>query len=784
MAVNLSPIGGVAGQFFDNNGDPLTGGKIFTYAAGTTTPQATYTSAGGGTPHANPIILDAAGRVPSGEIWLTDGLQYKFVIKTSTDVQIGSYDNIIGINSNFVNYTNSQEIQTATAGQTVFTLTTMQYQPGTNSLSVFVDGVNQYGPGSQYAYEETSDTVVTFASGLHVGAQVKFTTSAINASSYGDAAQIAYTPPFVGSVTTNVEAKLAQNISVKDFGAVGDGVTDDTSAIQSALDAVSSGGEVFVPAGTYLISSPLEISSYTRFYGVGENSRIKTVSDIVMLQGKNPSVIYAPIIDNLAFDNQYPVSTVLHTTISGTTTNGSPTVTVASVAGLTKAMLVSGSGIPSNAAIRYVSRTGSADFTLCDLSYAAPLVNATASGTATLSLSYRQGQTNFHIYFKNSIRAQFYNVVFNSAFLDTDYSPNNRAGIWLDRDAGSNHFVASIESCFFNKGQILCGISDSNIKNSIVWSNPFDYSIKLAAPGCTVSGCNVAAGVDAAIVTTATLTETSGGSNHTIVGNNIDGGGIWYSGYGAKLLQPLNVTLSGNRINICQKSGVYMQDAVNCVITGNGFLKNNEDDALFSDVENAGVAFGSNRNTITGNSFFNVLRTYPGSAIKDVNGGSIPILNTYSSNTVSANYASPSILALQPYNTENDLNSGSVTNGITTFVPTFTGITVGNGTATGWYKRHGSQLTMYARLEFGSTTSVSGNIAIVTLLTATANALGSAAAYDNNTVTQYTSVSRVAATFSSVFIYDNDGTTSFWNATAPFTWATGDVLEIQITFNV
>jgi hypothetical protein len=47
MAVNLSPIGGVAGQFFDNNGDPLVGGKLYTYAAGTTTPQTTFTSSSG-----------------------------------------------------------------------------------------------------------------------------------------------------------------------------------------------------------------------------------------------------------------------------------------------------------------------------------------------------------------------------------------------------------------------------------------------------------------------------------------------------------------------------------------------------------------------------------------------------------------------------------------------------------------------------------------------------------------------------------------------------------------
>jgi hypothetical protein len=260
MAVNLSPIGGVAAQFLDNSGNPLSGGKIYTYAAGTTTPQSTYTSSNGATAHANPIILDAAGRVPTGEIWLTDGLQYKFIIKTSTDVQIGSYDNIIGINSNFVNYTNSQEIQTATSGQTVFTLTTMVYQPGTNSLSVFVDGVNQYGPGASYAFQETSDTVVTFTTGLHVGAVVKFTTSAINASSYGDAEQISYTPPFASSVATNVEAKLAQTVSVKDFGAVGDGVTDDTAAIQAALNYCETNGAFLSgQPGTYLITSTLTI---------------------------------------------------------------------------------------------------------------------------------------------------------------------------------------------------------------------------------------------------------------------------------------------------------------------------------------------------------------------------------------------------------------------------------------------------------------------------------------------------------------------------------------------
>jgi hypothetical protein len=272
MAVNLSPVGGVAVQFFTNSGAVLTGGKIFTYAAGTTTPQTTFTNAAGNIPHSNPIILDASGRVPGGEIWLTDGFVYKFLLKDANDVLIGTYDNIIGINSNFVNFTNDQEIQTATAGQTVFTLTTTNYQPGTNSLSVFVDGVNQYGPGAQYAYLETNSTTVTFISGLHVGAEVKFTTSQINSSAATSADQVSYLPAGVGAVPTNVQTKLRESVSVKDFGAVGDGVADDTLAIYAAIQAATNG---LVFEGTFLLASA---PPYTGAFVGAPNAYIPIIS--------------------------------------------------------------------------------------------------------------------------------------------------------------------------------------------------------------------------------------------------------------------------------------------------------------------------------------------------------------------------------------------------------------------------------------------------------------------------------------------------------------------------
>ena len=69
------------------------------------------------------------------------------------------------------------------------------------------------------------------------------------------AGNVVYTPAGTGAVATDVETKLRESVSVKDFGAVGDGVADDSVAINNADAYVSSlgGGEVHYPAGTYLV---------------------------------------------------------------------------------------------------------------------------------------------------------------------------------------------------------------------------------------------------------------------------------------------------------------------------------------------------------------------------------------------------------------------------------------------------------------------------------------------------------------------------------------------------
>lgn len=297
MAVALSPIGGAGAQFFDNNGNPLVGGKIYTYEAGTTTPLATYTTLAGTTAHTNPIILDSAGRVPGGEIWLTLPDLYKFVIKTSADVTIGTYDNIQGYSSGSIAYA-ATEVQTATAGQTLFVLTEMFYNPGTNTLAVFVDGVNQVVNNS---YVESTSTSVTFMSGLHVGAVVKFVNITVAST---DATVVTYEPGFVGSVATTVAAKLQQTISVKDFGAVGDGVTDDTAAIVAAL---ATGQDVMLPDGTYKLvptaAQTIANQGYQRLYGEGSVTlSVNLASSINLFNFDGPVALENLAVD---FNNSY-----------------------------------------------------------------------------------------------------------------------------------------------------------------------------------------------------------------------------------------------------------------------------------------------------------------------------------------------------------------------------------------------------------------------------------------------------------------------------------------------
>lgn len=139
MTVSLSPFYGVGGQLFDDNGNPLAGGQINTYLAGTTTNTPTYTTSAGNVAHSNPIVLNGAGRVPSGEIWLTSGISYKFVVYDAANNLIGTFDNVKGISQNvFTNVAN----YTGDGSTTSFTLPVTPISE--NFINVFINGVYQF----------------------------------------------------------------------------------------------------------------------------------------------------------------------------------------------------------------------------------------------------------------------------------------------------------------------------------------------------------------------------------------------------------------------------------------------------------------------------------------------------------------------------------------------------------------------------------------------------------------------------------------------------------------
>jgi hypothetical protein len=110
MSVILSPSPKM--QFFTAAGVPLVGGKLFTYASGTTTPLVTYTDSTGNTANTNPVILDSRGEA---SVWFGP-LRYTLVLKDSLDNLIWT---AAGVNSSL----SAQTATTvATEGQTVFTV--------------------------------------------------------------------------------------------------------------------------------------------------------------------------------------------------------------------------------------------------------------------------------------------------------------------------------------------------------------------------------------------------------------------------------------------------------------------------------------------------------------------------------------------------------------------------------------------------------------------------------------------------------------------------------------
>ena len=191
MTISLSLLGGAGWQFLDNSGNVLSGGLLYTYAAGTTTPLTTYTSSTGLTANSNPIVLDSAGRVPY-QIWLTDGSAYKFVLQTSAAVQIGAWDNVYAPGVNSISFgTTGLTPATATQG-TVTVAGTLNVANGGTGLTSLTAGRIPFGNGTA-AFDNSTNLTYTTGTNTFSAPIISAATSMANAGNMvfsGTAARI------------------------------------------------------------------------------------------------------------------------------------------------------------------------------------------------------------------------------------------------------------------------------------------------------------------------------------------------------------------------------------------------------------------------------------------------------------------------------------------------------------------------------------------------------------------------------------------------------------------
>ena len=247
-------------SFNDTDGSPLNNGYVYVGSANlnpVTDPIPVYWDAALTQPAAQPIrtINGYLSRNGSPGRIYTNFITYSFRVTNNKGEQVFS-------DLNYTDPTSSagstyQQVITAIAGQTVFNLS-RTYIPGTNNLFIYRNGLRLI-VGQDY--NETGYSQVTLTAGADNGDEFVFDIGYnYDSAASVDAQDVTYKLPAIDSVFTNVEAKLSETVSPLDFGAAGDGTTNDTDAfdkLKTYINTTQSNATVQMAGRKYNVTPPI-----------------------------------------------------------------------------------------------------------------------------------------------------------------------------------------------------------------------------------------------------------------------------------------------------------------------------------------------------------------------------------------------------------------------------------------------------------------------------------------------------------------------------------------------
>lgn len=275
---------------------PSDGAKLFFFATGTSTPKDTFSDAAGTVPNANPVIADASGVF--GDIFISGS--YKAQLKDKNDVLIWEADPVdeFALSSNVRSLLNDDKRY----GPLFATVSAM-----TTGSPVSIDGV-----------------AVDLQSGMTVQTQGYTSATDDGGARYliRTAAEFGATPDEKGDHTlANGNVAVLQNgamLNVRQFGAVADGVTNDSAALQACIDAAETlGRTIYAQAGVYIIGTKITLPYNVNIIGdavptsdptntvLGTRFKRSTALTMIEINGSNRTTdrIGHNVLERLAFED-------------------------------------------------------------------------------------------------------------------------------------------------------------------------------------------------------------------------------------------------------------------------------------------------------------------------------------------------------------------------------------------------------------------------------------------------------------------------------------------------